>query len=174
MDDALEDPWPAGEPQSGEAVFASLYPSLRRFAAVVADLDMDPDDLVQDALASTLKRYRIDELDHPAAYLKQAIVHTAANGRRNMGRLRAALPRLGRDPRSLDTYPSDLAILEQLASLDRAILYLADVEGESLTHIANVLGLTEAATRKRASRARKQLSQYLGTHLRSITGDLES
>ncbi len=151
-----------------------MYPALRRFAAVVADLDMDPDDLVQDALASTLNRHRLDELDNPAAYLKQAIVHTAANSRRSKGRLRALLPRLARHPDGLDTYPSDLAILDQLAPLDRAILYLADVEGEPLAHIANELGLTGAATRKRASRARKQLRQHLGTHLTSITGDLES
>ena len=32
----------------------ALYPALRRFAAMTAPLEMDPDDLVQDALAATL------------------------------------------------------------------------------------------------------------------------
>ncbi len=43
-------------------IFADLYPKLRRFAAVVADLDMEPDDLVQDALAATLRRHDLSEL----------------------------------------------------------------------------------------------------------------
>ncbi len=54
--------------------FEGLYPTLRRFTAMVADLDMDPDDLVQEALAATLQLHRLSELDQPAAYLKRTIV----------------------------------------------------------------------------------------------------
>ena len=38
-------------------IFGDLYPSLRRFAAVVGDDDMEPDDLVQEVLASAPVSY---------------------------------------------------------------------------------------------------------------------
>ena len=44
----------AGDAES--RIFADLYPSLRRFAAVVGSVDIDPDDLVQDALVRALRR----------------------------------------------------------------------------------------------------------------------
>ena len=36
------------------ALIAGLYPSLRAFASVVAPIEEDPNDLVQEALAKTL------------------------------------------------------------------------------------------------------------------------
>lgn len=156
---------------SDRETFASLYPTLRRFAAVVADLDIDPDDLVQDALASTLRRHELHELDQPLAYLKRAIVHAASNHRRRAGRFRRLLPNLASDPEVTDTYPSDLASLDVLSPIDRAVVFLADVEGETFTRVADELGITEAAARKRASRGRAQLRKALGTELTAIDGD---
>ena len=147
---------------TGYALFESLYLSLRRFAAVVADADMDPDDLVQDVLAATLEKHDFDELRQPAAYLKRAIVHNAANRRRRAGTLRRLIPRLVGDAAHVDNYPSDLAMLDELAPLDRAVVFLLDVEGLSSSEAADELGLTAAATRKRASRARSQLRSLLG------------
>ena len=57
------------------AIFEEIYPKLRAFAAIVADLDMDPDDLVQDALVATLTRHKLEDLDQPAAYLKLSLIH---------------------------------------------------------------------------------------------------
>jgi len=39
-----------------KTVFGDLYPQLRRFAAVVSPMEVDPHDLVQDALERTLHR----------------------------------------------------------------------------------------------------------------------
>lgn len=150
------------------AAFQEMYPVLRRFAAVVADLDMDPDDLVQDALASTLERHTLDELDQPVAYLKRVIVHRAANKRRRAGRLRALIPRLGNDASLSDVYSSDLGLLDGLRPIDRAVIFLADVEGETHERIATELGLTPAAVRKRASRARKQLREVLHPQISAL------
>src|ERR1051326_3422320 len=85
------------------ALFETLYPSLRRFAAVAGAPEGDPDDLVQEAVARTLRRRSLSSLDNPGAYLRQAIVHLAANRRRSLARGRAAVARLqatteGRDP----------------------------------------------------------------------------
>ena len=161
---------PSPVPLDDFAAFELLYPKLRRFAAVVADLDMDPDDLVQDALASTLARYQLHELDQPAAYLKRAVLNVASNKRRRAGRLRGLLPKLRSDEASEDHYPSDLSILDELAPLDRAVIYLADVEGLAHELIATQLELTPAAVRKRASRARAQLRQALGANITSLPG----
>lgn len=162
---------PTSGPVNDFALFEQLYPKLRRFAAVVADLDMDPDDLVQDALAATLRRHDLHELEYPAAYLKQAIVRSVSSNRKRASRLRALLPKLVSVDQGSDHYPSDLAYLDELKPLDRAIVYLADIDGLSHEFIAQELGLTSAAVRKRASRARKQLRVLLGAHLTSIPGE---
>lgn len=138
-------------------VFEQLYPKLRRFAAVVADLDVDPDDLVQDALVATIARHDLATLDSPQAYLKRSILNVASNKRRRAGRLRGILPRLATDASVTDHYPSDLSLLDHLGQLDRAVIYLADVERLPHDDIAKELGLSAAAVRKRASRARTQL-----------------
>ncbi len=148
------------------ALFAELYPQLRRFAAVVADIDMEPDDLVQDALAATLKRHRLGEIQRPAAYLKQAIVHAVTNHRRRAARFRRLVPLLGSADNAADNYPSDLAVLDVLAPTDRAIIFLSDVEGLTGAAIGEELGMTSGAVRKRISRSRRQLRLALG-------GDLE-
>ena len=142
-------------------VFDSLYPALRRFAAVVADLDMDPDDLVHDALLAVLERRTLSEIDNPQAYLKRTIVNLSSNRRRRAGLWRSLMPKLRESEHAEDSYPSDLGLLDELSPLDRAIVYLGDVEGLGHSAIAEHLGLSDAATRRRASRARAQLRELL-------------
>lgn len=141
--------------------FAELYPRLRRLAAVVGDRDLDPDDLVQDALVATLRRHRLTELEHPEAYLRRAIINASANHRRRAGRWRGLLPRLVDERVTTATYPSDLAILDSLDPLDRVVVYLADVEGQPHQAIAELVGLSSGAVRKRVSRARARLRAAL-------------
>ncbi len=158
-------------PATDEAIFEELYPPLRRFAAVVADLDVDPDDLVQDALAATLARHRLSDLRRPGAYLRRAILNTAANHRRRAGHLRRLLPKLVPDPATVDAYPSDLSILDQLDPTDRAVLYLADVARLRHTEIASELGISESAVRKRASRGRRRLRDAERTGIPTTMGE---
>ncbi len=139
--------------------FEVHYPALRRFAAVVADLDTDPDDLVQDALAATLARTTLPELDAPVAYLKRAILNQMSNRRRSAGRFRRLFPKIASHDSSSDHYPSDLSILDELSPLDRAIIYLAYVDGLPHDDIATQLELAPTAVRKRASRARARLRE---------------
>lgn len=60
-------------------VVDELYPSLRRFAAVTAPFDLDPDDLLQEALVKVLGRRALSDLDHPAAYLQRTMINLAAS-----------------------------------------------------------------------------------------------
>lgn len=138
-----------------------LYPTLRRFAAVVAAGDVEPDDLVQQALVKTLRSHRLTELTHPAAYLWRAMCSLAADHRRSERRRRMALGRLGPPPAHTDAYPSDLAELERLKPQARAVLYLHEVEGLPYREVAEALGGKEASVRRTASRARRSLRTVL-------------
>lgn len=153
-------PPPAG-PRSDEEVFAAAYPALRRLAAVVAPPEADPDDLVQEAVVRALRRGPLAELDHPVAYLRRAVVNLAANERRGLGRRRRALARIGPDPVVAASYPSDVAEILRLAPADRAVLWLADVEGLPFEEVADHLGCSAEAARTRASRARRQLRRIV-------------
>ncbi|MGH9015725.1 MAG: RNA polymerase sigma factor [Acidimicrobiia bacterium] len=150
-----------------EELFAELYPSLRRLAAVVRPLEEDPDDLVQEALARALAIRPLSAFDDPCAYLRTAIVRLASNHRRRLGRHRRALSRAGLPAdASQANYPSDLDDLRRLGVRDRAVLYLSLVEGYSYREIAGVLGCGEQAARARASRALRRLRSDLREEIR--------
>ncbi len=145
-------------PEEDDAIFAALYPSLRRWAAVVAPVEDDPDDLVQEALARVLRRGSLSDLDDAHAYLRTTIVRLAANSRRRLGRGRRAWSRVGAPTGAVDDrYPSDLDDLRRLGSADRAVLYLALVEGRTYREAGVILGCSEMAARTRASRALRRL-----------------
>ena len=143
-------------------IFEQLYVPLRRFAAVVGPIEVNPDDLLQEAVARVLQRKRLTELDQPGAYLRRTIVNLASNHRRRFATQRRALARLRSSSLTAgDVYPSDLADLQRLAPQERAVLYLSEVEGYRYAEIARLLGCTEAAARKRALRARRRLHAAL-------------
>jgi DNA-directed RNA polymerase specialized sigma24 family protein len=145
-----------------ETVVIALYPALRRFAAMVAPLELDPDDLVQDALAATLARKSLSDLDDPLAYLRLVMVRRAANERRRLGRKRRADQRAGAPPEMTSvTYPSDLAELARLSPDDRALIYLTEVEGRAITEVAELFGRSAAALKMRRRRALRRLRTLL-------------
>ena len=145
------------ETHTDEALFAALYPALRRFAAAVRPPEVDADDLVQEALARTLATRLLADCDDPGAYLRTAIVRLVSNHRRSMGRRGRAFARLRVNDTDAPSFPSDLADLMHLPPRDRAVLYLVVVESWSYADAADVLGCNEAAARARASRALKRL-----------------
>jgi RNA polymerase sigma factor (sigma-70 family) len=140
-----------------DEVFRALYPGLRRFAAAVGPIEVDPDDLVQDAVVRVLRRGALADLDDPQAYLRRTIVNLASDRRRGFGRLRRALGRVDRGDVTASEYPSDLADLLSLPAPVRAVLWLVDVEGRSFEDAAAIIGCSVTAARSRASRGRRQL-----------------
>ena len=152
------------EVSDDDAVFAAIYPGLRRWAAVCGPPEVDPDDLVQEAVARTLRTHALSDLDDAGAYLRRAIVNLAANHRRGMARWRGAVSRLSRSADvTLTTpeYASDLADLLRLAPEARAVLWLVEVEDHTYATAGAVLGITAEAARTRAARARQQLRLHL-------------
>jgi len=143
------------------SLIRSLYPTLRRFAGAVGSSEVDPDDLVQEALVRTIRRQPLHELEHPAAYLWKVMYRLAADNRRSLGRQRKALARLAEPAAAEPDYPSDLAELERLTPQARAVLYLHEVVGFSYAEIAELLDAKESSLRRTASRARRALRNVL-------------
>lgn len=144
-------------------IIDELYPSLRRFAAVAAPLDMDPDDLLQEALVRVLSTRALSELDRPSAYLQRAMLNVAASHSRRMGRWRRVLSIwAGSRQRAADpVYPTDIADLYLLPPRERAALYLHEVEGFRYAEVAQMLGCSEQAAKKAGARGRKRLHAQL-------------
>ena len=142
-----------------DEVFAAIYPALRRFAAVVRPAGVDADDLVQEAVARTLARSTLSELDDAGAYLRTVIARLASNHRRDHGRRRAIVDRWVRPAGSHeDHHPSDVAeALRRIAPDARAVLYLRIVEGLPHEEIAWVLDVSVDVARARYSRGLRDL-----------------
>lgn len=141
--------------------FDALYPQLHRVACVAAPADVDPHDLVQDALVKFLRLDDPDGVDHPRAFLTTTIVNLASNHRRSWIRRRTALARLGPPGHTQNHFPSDLADLLVLPPRDRAVLYLHHVEGFAYQEVAELVGCTPAAARKAAERGRSRLADTI-------------
>ena len=140
-----------------EATFARLYPALRRFAAVVSPREVDPDDVVQEALARCLRRLERGPIERVDRYVRRIVLNLELSRRRTAGRRRVVDPLLAAAAETRDAYPSDLDPLKGMDPTDRAVLYLTAIEGMTFAEVAEVLGLAEASLRVRASRARRRL-----------------
>jgi DNA-directed RNA polymerase specialized sigma24 family protein len=140
---------------------AALYADLRRFAAVVAPWDMDPDDVLHAVLVTMLRRGRLSDLDDPGAYLRRSIVNLVRSQIRSQRARRLIQRRLAGGEAHVVSYPSDLDDLMRLEPRERAVLYLHDVEGFEFEEVAAMTGLTAGNARVIASRARRKLRAEL-------------
>ncbi|MBT8217787.1 MAG: RNA polymerase sigma factor [Acidimicrobiia bacterium] len=139
-----------------------LYPSLRRFAAVVGPVDVEPDDLVQEALFRALRHGPLTDLTFPTAYLKRCILNLSKDQVRSIVRRRRAVVALAATTEAFcEAYPSDVVELMELPPQTRAVLYLREIEGRPFGEIGEIVGCTEKAARNRASRGRKRLRRIL-------------
>jgi DNA-directed RNA polymerase specialized sigma24 family protein len=152
-----------------EALIRDLYPSLRRFAAVIRPAEVEADDLLQEAMYQVLRRGRLSDIPYPAAYLRRTMTNLASNHRRSLGRRRRALNRLGGNESEKPDYPSDVADLMMLPPRSRAVLYMRAVERRPVPEIAEELGCTEAAARGIELRARRSLRLALSEESRDAT-----
>ena len=149
--------------QAEWAIVDEVYVPLRRFAAVVAPIDLDPDDLLQEALVRVLRAHRLSDLDHPGAYIRKTVLNVAVAHNGRMGRRRRALTLYGaeKDVGHLPVYPSDLAELSELPPRERGALYLHEVEGYRYSEIGDMLGCSEAAAKKAGARGRRRFERLL-------------
>ena len=137
------------------------YDTLRRFAAVTASRDIEPDDLLQESLVRVLSKGSLSEREHPVAYIRRTIVNLAIDQARKRESRRVALGKLAGRETSIDQYPSDVGILQELSPRARAIVYLAEIEGYRYAEIAEMLDCSEASARVGSMRARRRLRDVL-------------
>lgn len=151
---------------SDQSLVSELYPRLRRFAAAAAPWDLDPDDLLQDALTRTLERGPLARLDHPAAYLRKTMLHLASNHNRRAAIGKRALTTItvATSQATVDDYPSDLSVLASISPRSRAVVYLTAIEGMRYDEVAEMLGCSSTAARMAAMRARRQLQRAIARH----------
>ena len=147
-----------------------LYPSLRRFAAVVGPMEVEPDDLVQEAFFRAMRRGTLTDLTYPTAYLKRCIVNLSKDHIRSFVRRRRALVALAATSEAFtEAYPSDVIELMDLPPQTRAVLYLREIEGRTFGEIGDIAGCSEKAARNSASRGRKRLRKILSEEERNAT-----
>jgi DNA-directed RNA polymerase specialized sigma24 family protein len=145
------------------------HPGLRRFAAIVAPVEIEPEDLVQEALYRLLRSGPLARIDHPTAYLRRAITNLASNERRALGRRRAAVIRLNFGDRAPEIYPSDLQDLMTISPRSRAAVYLRTVEGRDYDEIADLLGCRVSTARSITSRGLRRLRTFLSEEVHDAT-----
>jgi DNA-directed RNA polymerase specialized sigma24 family protein len=147
-----------------------LYPWLRRFAAVVGPIEVEPDDLVQEALFRAMRKGSLTDLAYPTAHLKRCIINLSkdhAGGA--VRRRRAAVAQAATGKAYTRAYPSDVIGLMDLPPQTRAVLYMREIEGRPFEEIAEIVGSTEKAARNCASRGRTRLRKVLSKEEHNAT-----
>ena len=137
------------EREFGEA-YVRLLPDLRRYVIRTIGNAADVDDIVQEAF---LRMLRVDFQDWNDERWRRYLFRTASNliidrwRRRRFEHGGGAMP----EPASPTPHPEDAAavakIFSELKPRERALLWLAYVEGESHEEIASALGLGRRGVR---------------------------
>jgi RNA polymerase sigma-70 factor (sigma-E family) len=147
---------------------------IRRMACVlVGDAEL-ADDLVGEAIARTLPRWRAGRVEDCGAYVRRVVVNLASRRWRRLalGRRRdhAALDWLAAAPDVPGVVVERDRTLRAVMGLPvrrRAVVLLRFYEDLSVAQIASVLGISEGTVKSQLSRALEQLRGQLGDQERS-------
>ncbi len=140
-----------------------LYADLRRFAAVVGGMHVEPDDLVQEALVRVLASGRWSSDDDIDAFIRRAIVDAASKEAHQSLGDRGEFVLGPHEVVLIPDYSPHLADIGGLDPMARALLCLVELDGVSTRQAATTLGCSEAAARTRLSRARRRLTAEFET-----------
>lgn len=157
MEQRVVPPWDSGLIDS----LRDLYPGLRGFAASVSGREVQPDDLVQEAITRLLARDPQPVIENLNAYLRKSIFHLAVDGTRRRQRFDVVAPKIATSEAQSDNYPSDIDALFALKPGVRALLYSHLVEGTPIVDAAVALGMSNSAARVAVHRAKKVLRTHL-------------
>jgi RNA polymerase sigma factor (sigma-70 family) len=149
-------------------VLARELGTLRRMARVLVGDAEVADDLVGEAIARTLPRWRAGRVDDVGAYVRRVVVNLAARRWRRLavGRRRdhAALDWLGVAPDVPEVVVERDRTLRAVMGLPvrrRAVVLLRFYEDLTLRQIASVLGVAEGTVKSQLSRGLEQLRAEL-------------
>jgi RNA polymerase sigma-70 factor (sigma-E family) len=149
----------------GDFVTAAL-PSLLRFGHVLTGSPAEAEDLVQEALARSMRRWRRDQPADPLAYVRKVMVNTHVTRWRRWGsRVRLGdVPEIAADDAGLERSHDRDAVHRALAALpprQRAVLVLRYLEDMPDDAIAALLGCQAATVRSQAFRGLAALRPLL-------------
>jgi len=155
----------AGGADFTEFVDASL-PALLRFGYVLTGSAQEAEDLVQDALAKSLRRWRRVQADNPVAYTRRIMVNTHITRWLRWGaRVRlGGVPDAAADDAGLrrgEDWDALRRALALLPSRQRAVLVLRYLEDLPDATIALLLGCSVGTVRSHASRGLTALRPLL-------------
>ena len=155
----------AGDADFAEFVDGSL-PALLRFGYVLTGSAQEAEDLVQDALAKSLRRWRRVRADNPVAYTRRVRINTHLTQWRRWGaRVRLGeVPEAAADDAGLrrgEDWDALRRALAVLPSRQRAVLVLRYLEDLPDTAIAVLLGCSSGTVRSHASRGLAALRPLL-------------
>lgn len=146
------------------AWYSAEHDRLVRFAYLLTRNVDSAEDLVQDAF---IRMYRVrgplEEAGYPA-YARRVVVNLARSAFRRRAVERRAMQGLTPSESVERDHAGDLDVRHVLMSLsvpDRACLALRYYEGQSDAEIAATLGISEAAAKKRITRAHARLRSHL-------------
>jgi RNA polymerase sigma-70 factor (sigma-E family) len=154
----------------GGADFAQFVdealPALLRFGYVLTGNAAEAEDLVQDALAKSLRRWRRVRADNPVAYTRRIMINTHLTRWRRWGaRVRlGGVPEAAADDAGLrrgEDWDALRRALALLPSRQRAVLVLRYLEDLPDTTIAVLLGCSPGTVRSHASRGLAALRPLL-------------
>jgi RNA polymerase sigma-70 factor (sigma-E family) len=136
---------------------AQVLPSLLRFGHVLTGNPDEAEDLVQEALAKSMRRWRRARPDDPVAYVRRVMVNTHVSRWRRWGsRVQLGdVPETAADDAGMQRSQDRDALRRALACLparQRAVLVLRYLEDLPDDEIATVLGCQPATVRSLASR----------------------
>lgn len=165
------------EPSSetfGDFVTAAL-PSLLRFGHVLTGSPDEAEDLVQEALAKSFRRWRREWPDDPLAYVRRVMVNTHVSRWRRWGsRVQLGdVPEAAVDDTGLQRSQDRDALRRALARLparQRAVLVLRYLEDLPDEQIAVVLGCQPGTVRSLASRGLAALRPRTAADTQAFTG----
>ena len=154
----------------GGADFAQFVdealPALLRFGYVLTGNAAEAEDLVQDALAKSLRRWRRVRADNPVAYTRRIMINTHLTRWRRWGaRVRlGGVPEAAADDAGLrrgEDWDALRRALALLPSRQRAVLVLRYLEDLPDTTIAGLLGCSPGTVRSHAARGLAALRPVL-------------
>jgi RNA polymerase sigma-70 factor (sigma-E family) len=148
-----------------EFVGAAL-PTLLRFGHLLTGSPAEAEDLVQEALARSMRRWRRERPDDPVAYVRKVMVNTHLTRWRRWGsRVRLGeVPEIAADDARLERSHDRDALRRALAALppgQRAVIVLRYLEDMPDDAIAALLGCQPATVRSQAFRGLAALRPLL-------------
>jgi RNA polymerase sigma-70 factor (sigma-E family) len=148
------------------AFVAGSRPALLRFGHVLTGSPQEAEDLVQEALAKSLRRWRRVRADNPVAYARRVMINTHLTRWRRWGaRVRLGdVPETAADDAGLrrgEDWDALRRALARLPSRQRAVLVLRYLEDLPDAAIAGLLGCSPGTVRSSAARGLAALRPVL-------------